>query len=257
MLAELLTEKNCLKKYGIKPVILSRGRSETITTTDLLPKYVDVIVPESEKEEYSNKIQNNIITVQDEIEGLGNLRNWVLDKFSENCIIMFDDDLTSMYCLTGTKTRSIKDPEEIMQTVINTAVMAMDMGVHCFGFAQTDIRKYKGTEPFNLATWVGGVIGVIGRKYKFRSDYFKVDIDYCLQNLLADRIIFQNTMYTFPQKRDFNTGGNSKFRTEKKVKESVDSLKEKWQDYIDIKEFKNQFKIRIKVSRKQKGIQYE
>lgn len=245
-------EKDFLKLYDIKILILSRGRSGKVTTVHLVPDYIEVLVPESEKEQYESTLTNKVLTIPDSFKGLGQVRNWVLDNFKEETIIMMDDDLTTLYCMTEEKARNIKDKEEVIQILINSAVMAKDMGVHCFGYSQTDIRKFNGTEPFRLSTWVGGVIGVIGRKYRFRNDYFKVDIDFCLKNLLVDRIIFMDNRYYFIQNRDNNTGGNSAFRTMEAYQKSCETLKRKWGKYIKIKMGKgSQISISLNVKRKQ------
>ena len=81
-----------LKKSKIRYLILSRGRSNAIISHILFP-FADVVVPESEKEDYQKKIKNNIITTPDNIKGLSSLRNYVLDNFEEKIIIMIDDDI--------------------------------------------------------------------------------------------------------------------------------------------------------------------
>lgn len=249
-------ERDYLKKYSIEIVILSRGRSGSMTTTRIVPDWVPIVVPESEKSAYEAICTNPLIFIPDEVKGLGNVRNWCLKRFNSETLIMMDDDLKCCYCLTHEKTQRIDDKDEVVQILINTAIMAKDAGAHVFGFAQTDIRKYNGTDPFDFCTWVGGVIGVVGRKYTFRDDYFKVDIDYCLQNLLVDRIIWQDDRYWFSQARDNNVGGNSAFRTEERFEWSVQSLKDKWGDCIKVRKHKNQYKITLNVKRKQ-VIEYE
>lgn len=216
-----------------------------------MPDYIEVLVPESQKEDYASKIKNPILTTPDDVIGLGMLRNWVLDNFTEETIIMIDDDIMRVYCNSEEHARAITDPEEMLQILINDAVMAKDMGVKVFGFTQTDIRKYNGTEPFKLNTWVGCVVGIIGRKYRFRNDKFKVDIDYCLQTLLVDRILFQDTRYYFFQHRDDNTGGNSEFRTQADFEKSTQSLVDKWGDCVKIGKHRNQIRISLNVKRRQ------
>lgn len=208
-------------------------------------------MPESEKGLYEAVIPNPVLVVPDFVKGLGKLRNWVMDHFDDETIVMIDDDILTMYCLTGARTRRISSPEEVVQIIINTAVMAHDLGVHVFGFSQTDIRKFNGCDPFSLTGWVGCVIGIIGRKYRFRDDPFKVDIDMCLQNMLVDRIIWMDTRYTFPQFRDNNVGGNSAFRTKEGFEKSVASLKKKWKGAISVRSLQNQIRIKINVGRKQ------
>ena len=232
-------------------MILSRGRSESICTNKLLPEWVEVVVPESEKELYQKTVKNPLITTPDNVIGLGRLRNWCLDHFPEETVVMVDDDIMHFYNLSGPKTKRITDPEEVVQVIINTAVMAKDAGAKCFGFAQTDIRKFKGYDPFCLCSWIGTIIGVIGRKYRFRDDKYKVDIDFCLQNLLIERIIWMDSRYYASNVKDANSGGNATFRTEDEYNRSIETLKQKWGDCIHVSDFKNQKKIRLNVGRKQ------
>lgn len=238
--------------YNIKILILSRGRSEHVTTVDLLPNYIEILVPESEKELYESRYDNPILTIPDEIIGLGQVRNWVLDNFQERTVIMLDDDIIKVYRITGPSAIQVKDKEEMLQVLINTAIMADDAGLHCFGYTQTDIRKYSGCEPFRLTGWVGCCIGVIGRKYRFRDDKYKVDIDFCLKNLLVDRIIWIDCRYYFFQHRDNNKGGNSIFRTSDDYQKSLDSLLDKWSPWLKLsRSNKSQISLKIQIQRKQ------
>jgi len=209
-----------------------------------------MLVPESEREAYTAEYQNPILTIPDNQQGLGQVRNWVLDNFDEETVVMIDDDIDKFYLLTRERTQAVTDPDQLVQIIINTAVMAKDLGVAVFGFSQTDIRKYKGCEPFKLCTWVGCIIGIIGRKYRFRNDKFKVDIDYCLQTLLNERVIWMDTRYYASQARDNNTGGNNAFRTKAGFDESIESLKQKWRGCIRVSYAKTQVKIGFTFKRK-------
>lgn len=106
-----MTERDYLKKLGIRIVILSRSRWKSIQddTLKLLPDWIEIIVPVSEEEEYARVCDNPLILVPDEIEGLGPLRNWVLDNIEEETVIMFDDDVTTCYNLSGPKSKRITD----------------------------------------------------------------------------------------------------------------------------------------------------
>lgn len=244
--------QNWLKRLDIKIVILSRGRYSTISTNKLLPDFIEIVVPDDEVELYKKTVKNPIISIPNELEGLGKVRNWCLNTFKEEIVIMIDDDISACYNLERYKARKILDKMELLEVLINTAIMAKDAGVGCFGYTQTDIRKYNGTKPFSLCTWVGGVIGVIGKNIKFRDDKFKVDIDFCLQNLMLKRIIWCDNRYCLLQKRDCNAGGNSSFRTLEGYKQSTESLKKKWGKYINVKEkVGSQIKITLNVKRKQ------
>lgn len=224
----------------------------------LFPNWIEIVVPDDEVDLYRDEVENPLIEIPSEVKGLGAVRNWVLKRFDEETVIMVDDDILKMYSLTGPKSRSIKDPDEVIQVLINTAVMAKDMGVSFFGFSQTDIRKYNSTEPFILNSWVGCVVGCVGRKYWFRQDPFKVDIDMTLQCLLNDRILLMDNRYHFGQNRDNNVGGCSIFRTDEAFEKSIETLVTKWEPYISVggKQFKGQLKVQMNIPRRQ-HIAYE
>jgi hypothetical protein len=174
----------------------------------------------------------------------------VLDNIKEETVIMVDDDIQKFYRLSGELSETINDPEEIIQILINTAVMAKEAGAKVFGFAQRDIRAYSGNAPFLLNCWIGTIIGIIGRRYKFRDDKYKVDIDYCLQNLLCERIVFVDGRYLPSNIKQTNSGGNSLFRNQEEYEASLTSLKEKWGDAIRINEYKQDKRIQITIKRK-------
>lgn len=248
-----------MKQLSIKLLILSRSRSNSIQkkTLSVFPEWIEVLVPESERADYESKIVNPILTVPDSVEGLGSLRNWVLDNFSEETVVMIDDDIDKMYCLSGKLSRALTDPAEVVQVIINDAVMSRDAGLHVFGFFQSDIRKYNGTSPFALTGWVGCVIGINGRKFRFRDDYFKVDIDMCLQAMMVDRIIWIDNRYRFAQSLDNNMGGNAKFRTQELFEKSTESLLQKWGQYLRISDrHKAQIRLTTAVKRRQE-VKYE
>lgn len=233
-------------------MILSRGRANSISTHLIFPEFIEVLVPDDEVEEYKKGISNPILSIPSELKGLGKVRNWCLDNFKEETVIMLDDDIKCVYNLEHEFTRRIKDKEEALEVIINTAIMAKDLGVGVFGFSQTDIRKYNACEPFKLCTWVGCVVGVIGKGIRFRNDKYKVDIDFCLQNLLVNRIVWVDNRYYFAQNRDNNVGGNSIWRTQEDYEKSVNSLKEKWGRYVVVKKkHSSNITIKLNVKRKQ------
>lgn len=245
--------KNLLKELDIKIVIISRGRSDSINTHNLLPNFIEVVVPKSEVEDYKKTVtENPIFDIDDNVQGLGQLRNHLIDIFEEETVIMLDDDISQAYCISGRSSRRIDDNEELLQILINTAVMALDLGVGVFGYFQGNIMQYNGTQPFSFTGWVGGVIGVIGKEIRFTNRKFKVDIDFCLKNMYEHRILFIDNRYQFTNKMDNNKGGNSAFRTMKQFEDDVKTLKKVWGKYVRIDyRWKTQVSIKTNVIRKQ------
>lgn len=212
--------------------------------------FATLLVPESEKELYEHT-GLEINTVPDEIIGLGPLRNWVLDNYKEHVIIMADDDISHVWINSRKKGVKITDPETIFQLLVNTAQCAVDLRTSCFGFSQVwDVRKYNATEPFDLAGWVGGVIGVVGRDIRFIDHMFKVDVDFCLRVLMKDRILWKDNRFSFVQKRDKNLGGNSLFRTAERVEKELTYLEHRWGKYFKRRLSKAGEITNIRVKRK-------
>lgn len=233
-------------------VILSRSRWDTITTHKLFP-YATLVVPESEEKHYKPIFDGVIVTIPDDIVGIGNVRNWILDNFDEKIIVMADDDIRHVRCAVGENGYILDYPEDVFMVLFQAMVCADDLGVGVFGFNQksADVRKYNADLPFKLNSWIGGVIGVIGRDIRFSSNKFKTDIDFCLRNLLKKRIVWVDERYSFIQVRIKNKGGNSKFRTKDKVEEEIKGLKQQWKGHFKLSRTKSGTKVKLDVKRRQ------
>lgn len=240
----------------VKKVILSRSRYESINTHKILTNF-DLVVPESEYPMYEAVVDNAdaIVKIPDNVEGLGAVRNWVLDYYDEECIVMFDDDISHFFSLLNIRAYKITDKQMIDTIVLNCASNCKDANLSTFGFNQqgADVRKYDHTKPFNLKTWSGTIMGIIGRKYRFTEiNKTKVDADFSLQCLLRDRIVWLDSRFSFQCKRDNNKGGNSLYRDQASVDREIRFLEEKWGKYIKIKKHDNVYSLKLNVERNQK-----
>lgn len=185
------------------------------------------------------------------MKGLGKVRNWVLDNYKEEIIIMYDDDIYQVAVNCNKETYFEKDPDKIRAKIISAAVCGKDIGTSVFGFSQAeDCRKYDRRNPFLLNNWVGGVIGIIGRKHRFYDDnMLRVDIDFCLQTLLKERILWIDNRLCFKQLRETNRGGNSEWRTSELLEIEQDRIKRKWGKYYKLKKKKTTYTTSINVQR--------
>jgi hypothetical protein len=106
-----------MEKESCKYLIISRSRSDIISSWRLFP-FASILVPESEKSLYEY-LDNKIETVPDSIVGLGQLRNWILDNYDEEAIIMIDDDITECRCICRESYYKVTDVEEIKAVLLN------------------------------------------------------------------------------------------------------------------------------------------
>lgn len=232
-------------------LIVSRGRSQNIITHKFLP-VADIVVPESEVEEYKHT-GNNIIPLPDGVLGLAKTRNWVLDNFKEFSIFMFDDDIKKMTWNCDVRTREMSI-EELLDMLQVTALMSREAGSPLVSFTSRDARHYSAIKPFSFNRWAGTVLGINGREFRFDEKLkTKVDADFSLQVLLKNRFIWSDNRIGYDPAFDTNTGGLSIIRTSKVVGNDIRYLKLKWGDHINFKSNKNgSYILSLDVQRTQK-----
>lgn len=231
-------------------VIPSRKRARRVLKAARLFKSPYVCVAESEFQDYSSAGCKNLVSHPDDISGIGKIRNWILNHFDEAVVVMVDDDVSGLWCNVAETGKLIDNPNQITAIVSNAANIAADLGAHIFGFSQTwDVRKYSPLKPFSLCTWLGGVIGFVGRSESIRysSHPLRVDIDYCLQSLLHHRIVWQDNRFGFIQNRFSGAGGNSLNRSRAQDELEVNYLRKKWGKYIEFSPLRSS-NLRIKIN---------
>ena len=184
-------------------VVPSKGRPENLLKLDkLLTKYT-VVVGEGDKEAYS-KIETEggeIVATPERIRGITPTRNWILNNFNEETIVMIDDDFKGVRCLVGRSTRRYTKREDIQQIIENSMSIAEDLDISLFYWnREPNPMSFLATNPFRfVGGFASSAFGVRGRKLNF-DERLKVrgeDVDLTLQALLKDRIIFSDTRFYF------------------------------------------------------------
>lgn len=238
----------------LKKIIISRGRSESISTHRLLNDFI-IVCPESEAELYK-KVDPRVETIPDKIVGLAAVRNWIMDNYKED-ILFIDDDISCFTSVCGIRAKKINDKEAVDQILDNLYSNAKEAGARVFGLNQStsDARKYNPHQPFLMKGWVGTVIGVIGKELKFdERNKIRVDVDFCLQSLMHDRFIWVDNRFSFTCARNTNLGGNAMVRSEERLKKEKDYLKRKWGKHIIIGKVKKTDSVRVNVEREERII---
>lgn len=140
----------------------------------------------------------------------------------------------------------------MIQTIVErTARCAKEAGARVFGFAQMGHPlDYRPMKPFGLCTWVGGLVGVIGRELAFDTRLLlRADIDFCLKSLAKDRIVWVDDRYCFVHKRFTGKGGNNSSRSAARHEEEIEILKQKWGGCLRVENAKTQTLLKIAVKR--------
>jgi len=231
---------------------MSRGRANRVTTHKLVP-HATLVVPEDEADAYrAAGYTQPIVTIPPALIGVSVVRNWIVHRFEEEVVLMYDDDVSACRTIAGLLNRNLS-PIETEAMVENVAWSAKGAGARLFGWNQRpDPRVLQRNDPFSVVHWCGGVVGVVGKEVRWDELLrFKCDIDCCLGELLNNRILWHESRFCFLQARDKNLGGNSRFRSPERIEAEKRYLKSKWKAHIVISEYQSQDSVKMRVERRQ------
>ncbi len=238
----------------LRLVIMSRSRPRAITSHKLFPT-ATLVVPESEVSTYAH-IALEKIAIPDAISGVSAVRNWILRRFTEDAIVMLDDDISACVCMVSLRCRKLST-DETLAMLENSAYCARGAGARLFGWHQrSDPRLLQRNDPFGVNHWVGGGVGVVrdanGSVPKWDELLkCKCDIDATLEELMVNRLVWNEARFCFSQERDKNLGGNSLFRTADRIAAEKRYLKRKWKSHMRFEEYKSQDRVAIDAPRRQ------
>ncbi|MGD0653127.1 MAG: hypothetical protein ABSA16_02175 [Thermoguttaceae bacterium] len=222
---------------SLRIVVPSRARSQNMKRLlKLLPTAL-VCVARSEKEDYSKVVPANQLLFHDEIKGLVNIRNWINAKIQEDCVVMSDDDLLCVRPLIG-KQRPITDPAVILQIINNSHVVCQDLGINVFCWSRTRNSFLAGPDgnPIRLVQPMAATWGLRGaaRERKFDTTLpARPDLDFTMETLLKDRILYADMRFYFDHGRSFTgRGGNVGILSHESWEATTKLLYKKWGKYI-------------------------
>jgi len=235
----------------MKIIIPSKNRADVVGDKALrLFPDATLCVGDDEVDAYS-RVSDRLLVHPANVVGIGPLRQWVLDHVDDPCVVMVDDDVTHVYSQVGFHKRRIEDADTARAIVERLAILAGDAGARVFGFQQAARPfTYANFRPFSVNTWVGGVIGIIGRELRFDTSLLlRADIDYCLQSLLRDRIVLVDGRYSFIHTRFAGGGGNAANRSSERHEREIAYLRRKWGPYLDVVQAKGTTRLVLRVVR--------
>jgi len=235
----------------VKVIIPTKGRADIIgkMSLRLLPD-ATLCVGDDEVDEYA-KVSDNLLVHPANVVGMGPLRQWILDHVEDRIVVMADDDIGALYDQTGFHKRRIEDPAHVMAVIERAAIAAHDAGCAVFGWTQCARPVgYRPLKPISFVTWVGTVVGVIGRDlaYDTKLTLRGEDVDLCMQTLLKHRILWCDDRYYWQHAMFKLKGGNCLQRSAQGHREQVEYMLRKWGRYLTVKPTKTgseRFIIRV------------
>ena len=245
-------------KQSLRVVIPSRKRVDILgrSAIHLFPN-ATLCIAEEELEDYQPAFPDNeIVTHPDDVIGIVPVRQWILDNFDDEAICMVDDDVYKVIGLIGIRPITFHDPADVLRIVQNAANIAFGIGAPIFGFSQVwaDPRKFRAMDPFSFTSWVGLVIGLIGRSLSYDSKLrLRDDVDICLQAMLTQRITYQDQRFSFMMRDRIGTpGGGAVSRSKERDDFEINYLHKKWGKHLQYRLGKGQYTCSVQVNRRQK-----
>lgn len=234
-------------------VIPSRRRVESCRHAIRLFQDPIVSVAESEVDDYS-VLPCRVVPRPDAVTGLGAIRQWILDNFDDEILVMVDDDTSYVACLVGQRYRRIINPNSVMQILENAAEIAKGVGAPMFGFDQSwDVRKFRPQDPLRFHGWFGSILGFVGRGVRYDPRVtLHDDIDVCLYALLHHRIVFIDHRFSFCVGQRFLTSGeNAVNRSQEREDAEQVYLLQKWGKWLSVRYVKTAVRYVLNVKRRQ------
>lgn len=219
-------------------VIPSRGRPGNVARMMQMLPTARFYVDEREADEYNAVAPPEKLVFHKPTETSVEFRRMLAadDRFGD-LLCTVDDDLEAVVSVVGLHPRRITDPGSITQIIINTALIARDIGAPLFGWgSQQNSGAFLANDPIRLAGSVGGAWGhtlPVGERITPDARLSgRAAADSVLQALLKHRLVYIDSRFVWEFGPSAHTGeGATAMRKRKSMARDDDMLKSKWGRY--------------------------
>ena len=214
-------------------VVPSRGRPQNCQQILALMPDALICVDEREIDDYRVHAPRKSLLAHPPTTGAPAARNWIIKNVKAECLVQCDDDLKGVRSNIGSK-RWITDPEEIAAILHNSMVACSDLGLTTFCYSRTANTTVIRPEerPIVPTQQVYGCWGVMnGARKRLYDETLKsrADLDWTLQTLLHDRIVYADVRFYFDFGSSFSgSGGNSGLVSAADFKASTEIVAKRW-----------------------------
>ena len=210
--------------------IPSKGRATKQKSAKLIPSAC-VYIPELEQEAYTKTGVKNLVSVPNNIKGITQTRNWILDNVEDRHVVFIDDDVkvAGYVKLNQCDGKHVKLTEE--QWLAEWAKLfdiTEDLQLRIFGVATHSSRKalypYK---PFIFHTYVtASCMGIIndGRTRFDETFFVKEDYELNLRCIKEDGGVLGARYLYWENEHWTQEGGCKDYRTQQMEKHAINNL---------------------------------
>lgn len=229
--------------------VCSYKRSDSTTTFKVLPS-VTYVTRKTEEPLYKAAGVPKVWGIEDSlINSFSKVNNYVIENAPEDLICLLDDDIVEFKYRIGLGImETITNPEDVEWEIESILNIMNDLGIGYGGITQT-LVPWNYTQEFVFSGWTGPIRFVNRRAVKSRFPEMKFfpDIDFSLNELMVNRIIFRTNYFCAAAGIETNGGGNNTTRTQaQRVRAYNEVMKPKWGKYFVYDETTNIPNVRVK-----------
>lgn len=215
----------------MKIVIPSYKRANDCKTALYLPNAI-ILANESEVELYRKNYKNEVVGMPDEKGGnMARVRNFILDKFKGEDIVMVDDDI-KYFGYWENKEEYMVLADYFYEICERNFEMTRDLKTVLWGVnLLTDKKAYREYSPFSFSSIVFGSCMGICKENDIRFDErlgLKEDCDFSVQVLNKYRKILRLNKFHYWAEHKSKKGGCADYRSVEKEKEQMMLFVKKW-----------------------------
>lgn len=209
-------------------------------------EYCTYVVRKSESEKYRDAGIEHLWVIEDDlIDNMHKVFQYIIDNSEEDIICIIDDDGRMIYRTDITRDMT---PYEASMELERTAVLMDDLGV---GYACTDAvpAPFYYQQEFLFKGMSGGCKWINKEKFIAKMDIktqYNFDLDWELQELLKNRIIFKPAYFIDIGGQDTNKGGSNTDKNNAKRIAGIEYTKAKWGKYFGYNYENNKAQINVK-----------
>ena len=232
--------------------IPSKGRAGNVKTLAVTPTAA-LYVPLSEESWYRAYYKEAaIVGVPDEIRGITNTRNWILDNTDERYVVFVDDDVEGVgYWDIGYegKKKVVMSEEQLSQEWLRLFHLTDDLGYHIWGAETTgDYRTVHPHRPFIWYTYAtASCMGLVNDGIRFDPEFpVKEDYELCLRCIRDDGGIVGARYLFWKNSHWVDDGGCKDYRTQEMEDNVIQKLMKMYPNRIKkITKGGSQYSIRL------------
>lgn len=226
-----------MESYRI--VIPSRRRTKLVQEALKLFPTATVYVDEREEADYKPVVPDGQLVLHAPTRNLPEVGNLMMHDFTEDSIVMIDDDVQGVRIGSEGFRKLHKDPLMLLDVIENGVQIAEDAGVGLFGWSRNaNPMHYAMYDPFGVA---GPICAVWIRRGPAR--YRKMDplcasredADLVMRTLVEDRIVLFDRRFYFPAKVFGGAaGGAVDITSNEQYRSATERIMSKWSRYVEL-----------------------